>query len=99
MTKVRTSLWDTRHQAEAALNNDLKEFANLFDEIFAASVLNKTDLLNPFIPPKSNRLVHIHCKASCFQFFGDFELPSTLRIKLYIFDSTIIRGQFHTFVI
>ena len=28
-------MWDTRHKAEATLNKDLKEFANLFDEIFA----------------------------------------------------------------
>ena len=33
---MATPLWDTRRQAEAALNGDLKAFARLFDETFAA---------------------------------------------------------------
>lgn len=33
---VDTSLWGTRRQAEAALNEELKPFATLFDETFAA---------------------------------------------------------------
>jgi len=33
---VATPLWDARRQAEAALSGDLKAFARLFDETFAA---------------------------------------------------------------